>query len=88
MPVLPMPACPALGRDRLPAGRQGAGRQGLPYPSRTTFLSTEANDGRRNSPPSETSFSRILLRRGDQPSAEGDSGSDLEKGEAFEGFGV
>jgi len=23
------PACPALGRDRLPAGRQGAGRQGL-----------------------------------------------------------
>jgi len=23
------PACPALGRDRLPAGRQGAGRQGM-----------------------------------------------------------
>jgi len=24
-----LPACPALGRDRLPAGRQGAGRQGV-----------------------------------------------------------
>ncbi len=23
------PACPALGRDRLPAGRQGAGGRGL-----------------------------------------------------------
>jgi hypothetical protein len=27
-----VPSCPALGRDRLPAGRQGAGRQeGAPY---------------------------------------------------------
>jgi hypothetical protein len=33
------PACPALGRDRLPAGRQGAGRQGFntDYTDRTTL---------------------------------------------------
>jgi hypothetical protein len=24
-----VPACPAHGRDRLPAGRQGVGRQGI-----------------------------------------------------------